>query len=263
VGRIAFAGESPEDPALPWGGEQTIGASDCAELVKTSALVVTVAIERLRAASHRDAPAPALADTRPIAPAPSEVPTRNPRPSRRPPAVAAPTRHRLSVSSSAAAVVAADLTPGATIGTAIGVQVRAGELSIGLEGAILAPSNAASSRGGEVSVSLQTLALTACWHQGLGRRAALEAHACPLIAPLFLRGVGQSLAQTRVGTVQSVGVGGRLGAGVDVLTPLRFEMDVEAVAPITRQGFSVDEETVWIQPMVGFAALASMVVRFR
>ncbi|MBX3259747.1 MAG: hypothetical protein KIS78_01975 [Labilithrix sp.] len=279
-GRVVFSGASTDDPDLPWGGEQTIRSSDCGELASTLALVITVAIERLRRARPQHAgaadpdgaapPAPTSTLARPAAPPPpaqssTAAGRRNRAPStRRPgpsPATRPPPSPRVHLSSVAGAVAAVNMTPGASAGTAFGARVRLGAASAGLEGVLLAPSTVTSIHGGGVAVSLRAAEITACWHVGWGER--LDLRACPVVAPLLLRGVGQSLPLARMGSATSIALGGRLGAGVEVLGPIRFELEVEALGPLTQNVFAVDQETVWAQPSLGAMARANVAVRFR
>lgn len=277
-GRVVFSGASSDDPDLPWGGEQTIRSRECGELASTLALVITVAIERLRRARPQHARQATSADPNGPAPTSSLDPPAAPpaarssastagRRNRAPPAgspgpsSAARPPPSVQLSSVVGAVAAVNMTPGASVGTAFGARVRLGAASAGLEGVLLAPSTVTSIHGGGVAVSLRAAELTACWHAGWGER--LDLHACPVVAPLLLRGVGRSLPLARMGSATSIALGGRLGAGVEVLGPIRIELEVEALGPLTRNVFAVDDETVWGQPALGAMARANVAVRFR
>lgn len=276
-GRVAFSGVSADDPDLPWGGEQTIRASDCMEVARTLALVMTVAVERLRSAraAHMRETAPPVGQP-PAPPPESDAPDganapirtdERERPARRPPMAAAGGRSRrppaLHVSSFAGVVVAADITPGATAGTSFGARVGLGALSVGVEGLMLAPSSSVSSSGVGGSVSSTGLEITTCWHLAIGRSERLDVHTCPVIAPLLLRGVGHSPALPRAGDAASLALGGRIGGSVEVLGPIRLAVELEALAPLTRHVFVIDDQNVWVQPALGFAAHGNVAVRFR
>ncbi len=272
LGRVVFSRTANGAPDLPWGGEETFRASDCNELARTVALVVTLAVERLRSARARQVEQEPPLDRGEVAmsgvpPAGSVAPASSAadeHPSE-PPARPSPAETRLRVGTFAGAVVARDLTPGSAAGVRFGANAHFGRASVGLEAVLLAPSTASSGSGGGVSVSLKALAITACWHLPLSSAASFgaELRVCPIMAPLLLRGVGDSLALARAGDVTSVAFGGRVGLGMSLLDPIRLEVGLDALAPLTRHVFAIDREAVWTQPAAGFAAHADLAVRFR
>jgi len=272
VGRVVFSGVASADPELPWNGEETFRASDCTELARTIALVVTLAVERLESARARHVeqqaslPPPDMAsDVEPpsggiAAPAaPPRPRARAPRPSSR------WAESPLRVSTSAGAVAASHLTPGAALGASFGASLGVGRASIELEALLFAPSRAASRRGGAVAVSMRALAVAACYSAPILPRMGvhLEARACPVVAPLLLRGVGEALAVARPRELTSLALGGRLAMGTILLNPIRLEVILDALAPLTRHVFAIDDEAVWTQPALGFAAHVNLAVRFR
>ncbi|MDF2691701.1 MAG: hypothetical protein K0S65_84 [Labilithrix sp.] len=273
-GRVVFSGVASDASDLPWGGHETFRASDCNELTRTIALVITLAVERLQSARARQVEQQPSSERKDVAesvaplPAGIEAATASLPPNVR---AASGTRssssqaaRRVRVETFAGVVAATDLTPRSAVGASFGAGVRLGPASLGLEAILLAPSTASSGRGGGVSVSMKALAIAACWHLPLppGAGVGLEVRACPVVAPLLLRGVGESLALARAGDVASIALGGRVGAGMDVLAPIRLEVGLDALAPLTRHVFAIDDEEVWVQPAIGFAAHADLAVRF-
>lgn len=274
LGRVVFSRTANGSPDLPWGGEETFRASDCNDLARTVALVITLAVERLRSArarqvEHEPPFDPGEVATSVVPPpgglaAATASSAANEHPSE-PPSRSSHAERRLRMGSFAGAVAAWDLTPGLAAGVRFGASARLGLASVGLEAVLLAPSTASSGHGGGVSVSLKALVIAACWHLPLSPAAGLgaEVRVCPVVAPVLLRGVGDSLALARAGDVTSVALGGRFGLGMSLLDPIRLEVGLDALGPLTRHVFAIDGETVWTQPAAGFAAHADLAVRFR
>ncbi len=270
LGRVVFSRTANGAPDLPWGGEETFRATDCNELARTVALVVTLAVERLRSARARQVEQEPPFDrgeiASSVAPPPGGLATAPASTAAKAhPAEPSPAETRLRVGTFAGAVAARDLTPGSAAGVRFGASAHFGRASVGLEAILLAPSTASSASGGGVSVSLKALAITACWSLPLSPAADVgaELRVCPIVAPLLLRGVGDSLALARAGDVTSVAFGGRVGLGMGLLDPIRLEVGLDALGPLTRHVFAIDREAVWTQPAVGFAGHVDLAVRFR
>ncbi len=275
LGRVVFSGVASNTPELPWNGEETFRASDCNELARTIALVITLAVERLRIARAHQMEQQSSQPPSDVASDDTSRSNGSDVPSGKPPAPRArvvaprPSSRRearsLRVRTFAGAVVANDLTPGSAVGASFGASLGVGRASVELEAVLLAPSTSTSRHGGGVAVSMKALALAACWSFPLlpGVDIGLEARVCPLVAPLLLHGVGESLAVVRSGDLTSLALGGRLAMGMTLLDPIRFGVGLDALAPLTRHVFAIGEDVVWSQPALGFAAHANLAVRFR
>jgi hypothetical protein len=146
-------------------GERDLASKgdDCAELVSTMALAVSIALDDLDEAAHASPPPPAPATVEPAPPPPPDVvespPAAPPPP---PPRATAPDGPRVVLGASAGPTVSVGTAPSAALGGSLALTLGYGALGarLALRGEL--PSSASLTPTGSVSTSTILAALEGC-----------------------------------------------------------------------------------------------------
>ena len=136
--------------------------------------------------------------------------------------------------------------PSSSLGVVVGVGLRGGDLSLGIEGRADLPASAPL-RVGEASASLLVASLVPCVHF---RKLA----ACALATAGALRAAGGGgLLAPRQVTVPYVALGARLAVAIPVTTRLSLAVHGDLATPLTKTELDVDGSAVWSTPALAFA----------
>jgi hypothetical protein len=145
-------------------GERDLASKgdDCAELVSTMALAVSIALDDLDEDVHPSAPTPAAPE--PVPPPRAEVTRVEPRPEAppRPPAPAAPAGPRLELGASAGPTISIGTAPALAVGASVAATLGYGAVGARLELRGELPSSGSLGATGVVSTSTILAALSGC-----------------------------------------------------------------------------------------------------
>ncbi len=263
-GLRALVGWSHADGTLVGTREVSSAGSDCADVVATAALTVSLALDAARNPAHEVPPlAPStlplqLASPPPPPPPPPPLPVD----AAPVPAPAPPTALRRHVWLSVGPVATLGFSPGGDVGLALegGFSVERFALSMGAR-ADLPVTTARPSAVGSANTWLTQAELAVCW-RSLGVEARVTGFACALgtVGRLAGAGVGVDLPRSDASWPVSVGVRGAIDLSLARRFALRARVDV--TAPVLRAAVVLDGQRVWeaewVQASVGLAA----VVRF-
>jgi hypothetical protein len=224
-------------------------AADCAELVRSLALAISIAIDPEHADPSAN-PAPAPTETAPAPsaePVPSPTPPEaKPAPPSKPPAVPPSSNRRIVPEAGIGVWSALGLAPEVTFGGKLYAGATWGALGVFLEGLADLPV----SRDG-VSVAIVAGSLVPCFEQDVW-------FACALGSWGRLRAAG---VETKTGPY--VAVGGRLGARVPLWKQLVLRATVDTLVPLDHTEVKAGElNRVWELPLVAGALGFDIGVRF-
>lgn len=263
-GLRALVGWSHADGTLVGTREVASAGSDCADIVATAALTVSLALDAARNAART---APPLAVPSPplhIAPPPPPPPPPPPVPvaAVRIPVPTAPAALRRHAWLSLGPVATLGFSPGGDLGFALegGFSVEHFALSAGAR-ADLPVSTAHTASGGTAHTWFAQSELALCW-RSLGLETRFAGFACALgtVGRLAGAGVGVDLPRSDASWPVSIGVRGAIDVSLARHVALRARLDV--TAPVRRAAVVLDAQRVWeselLQASVGLAA----VIRF-
>ena len=232
---------------------------DCSELLDTAALAIAIAID-----PH--SLAPRKPDAAALPPPASPPVTRNSVEAVRPGPAAAQSvplstalaTARVRFEGEIATVTSVGVAPLPAIGIALGGGVRAGRLSLAIEGRIDAPASVPTARAsdgssGVVSSWLAVATLVPCWHVG------------PTVVCALAQG-----GSMRVGTDATVvarwnpwwAVGGRFGVDVPLDGDLALRVDSDLLADLQPPSLEVNGQPAWNAPRLAASLAADLVVLF-
>ena len=235
----------------------TSRATDCGELAATTELALAIAIDPFRATTPPERPAevaPSLQpppgsvaqSATPAVLAPMPAPVTVGRESLPPP--------RRVVQVAASVVGGFGSAPAPALGFELRIDVRRGDVSLGLEGRADLPATTSLSSG-EVNASLLTASLVPCAHW---RSFA----ACALVTVGVLRAVGNGLLDARQATDPWVALGARLAANQPLYRAVSLTAHADAVAPLVQTELKVSGAPVWTTPAIVFSAGIGLAVAF-
>jgi hypothetical protein len=220
---------------------------DCAELASSVELAISIAIDPFRLG-----PSPAVQGVRAEAPEAAHQATQGASPnasqaalvSSSEPVVASSPRP-LASQVGAGVVGGLGAAPSRTLGLAVGVAVRSGDWSLGLEGRADLPAST-SLRAGEASTALLVASLVPCAHVGL-------VATCALVTAGALRAAGHGLVESRTVTLPYAAVGARVGLAIPLTGRLSLALHGDVTAPLTKSTLQVDGTAVWTSPILSAA----------
>jgi hypothetical protein len=248
-------------------GERVLPTSsrDCAEIVKSLALAISIAIVDL------DTPPPPGAPSTPAAPPPAALPEREARPPASPPPPVSPpaqggeppppakeTSRGIGAAVQGGGLVAVAAAPATSIGVTIGAQVIGSWWAFGMEGRYDRPASDAISGSGRIETRLTLGAASAClW---TGQRA--RAFACLVGAVGSFTASARDVTAPLEASALYVGAGGRVGGELDVLAPVYTFVRVGALGAFTPHRALVNGGVVYTLPPMSVDVGLGLGVRF-
>jgi hypothetical protein len=223
-------------------------------LVAPSSAVASDAVDAAKPEPASSRPPPAPPHSAPIAAPPrlAMAPLPPPEDVTPPPA----RREEVHLEGSATAIVSLGTAPSPTAGLALGADVRWRFLSIGVEGRVDAPAGTGAADGGSVSSWLASGAIVPCAYVGV-------AFACPLWQVGVVEASGSGVSNERAASLAWFGVGGRVGALVELTGHLFFRIQGELVANLDPVKLELDGASAWTAPGVAGGFGAGVLMRFR
>ncbi len=226
-------------------GARDIGAAhDCADLVASMALAISLAIDPL-GSPHAVSP-PTLAPAPALAP-PPQVPGLERPPASGPPtlasAVAAPPGRVVELG--AGAVIGIGTAPAPTVGVSIQAGVRWSTFSLSLEGRGDVPSSR-SAGGGQVSASLLSASLLPCLHHSF-------LMGCAVASLGSIHGASAGVGYPASDDSVYGAIGARLGVVVPLWRFLLMRAYIDGSASLSRTTLTLNGTSVWTSPPVAGA----------
>lgn len=221
---------------------------DCAELASSVELAVSIAIDPFRLSPsppHQESivarPGESPDDSQGALPkgTPSAVPSVSES------AAASSPGRPLSGRIEAGLVGGLGTAPSSTLGVSAGASLRAGDLSLGLEGRADHPAST-SLRVGEASTALLVASLVPCAHTRL-------VAACALVTAGALRAAGHGLVDERQVTLPYAALGARIAVAIPFTAKLSLVLHGDLAAPLTKTEVQVDGAAVWTSPILSAA----------
>jgi hypothetical protein len=221
-------------------------STDCAEMVRTLALGISIAIDDLDAI----APPPPPPEPPPAATSAPEDPAPPP-----PPPVdrdRAPTPVLPAPTPGPSFVVALGghgsfgLAPASAVGASVGVGVAWRSLSIALEGAGELPASAPTDGGGRVRSSILVGSLVPCFR-------ARVAFGCAVGSLGSFHGAGIDIASPHASSALLALVGARGGAELAINDTFGVAPHADLLVPLLRHAIEIDGRTVFTLPPVAAA----------
>lgn len=160
-------------------------------------------------------------------------------------------REQVHVRGSIGALVAAGAAPAPAIGFLLGIGVRRGPLSIGVDGRADLPSSTGVT-GGSVSASLLLVSLVPCLHYKI-------MSACALGGIGAFRADGQGVTDPQHVAKPYGAVGGRLAIELPVGSVLAFRVHADLLATLSQTTLRLDNHDVWTTPPLSGAGGLSLV----
>jgi hypothetical protein len=207
--------------------ERVFEAARCAELVEAAAVAITLALQ-----------APAVE----IPPPPASEPPRvsPPPPAARdeaPPPEPSPAGTSLRWSLGAAGVLDVGALPSPALGVAISGRVALGAWSLGPYGVVLAPQQEAVGPGEQVEFGLFVAGLRGCYGALSG---SLELSGCAAFEAGRFQAQGVALSPGRDVQDTWLAPSAGLGGGWHIAPGVRFDLGLDAIAPLGRKQYSVN-----------------------
>jgi len=223
---------------------------DCAELASSVELAISIAIDPFRLSSalplsdtgQRGPEATAMAGQGAV-----DVSTQGASPDSVAKESVAPStpRQPLSGRVEAGLLGAVGAAPSSALGFSAGAGIRAGNLSLAIEGRADLPASAPL-RIGEASTSLLVASLVPCVHFRMMTT-------CALVSAGALRAAGHGLRDSRNVTLPYVAVGARLAAAIPLTHRLSLVIHGDLTTPLIEARVEVDGAAVWTSPIFAFA----------
>ena len=240
--------------------ELEAGTNDCAELISSVALAISIALDSLQADAKPEdpppaPPPPAPADDAPVVSA-AATPVASPDDAAEQPTPAPPADAPRGLRGFATLGGQGSLgtAPALAAGGTLGVGFRVERFGLGLEGRYDLPASTRHASGG-VRAQLTTVALVPCGHLGV-------AFLCARVAVGSLSAEGVDVLPARSDSAPYAAVGGRLGVELPVTGPLELRAYADLDFPLSRATLQLAATDVWTAPPVAVAAGIAAVVRF-
>lgn len=222
--------------------EMAVAEGECAELVSSMALAVSIALDSLtipeRTSAQPSAPPPEdPPPDRPSPPASTAAPVTAEKPASPPPRASA-TRTRARPLVGVSALGAAGSAPSATAGLALtgGLQWRfvSGEVEARAD----LPASTDGPAGGGIRARLLSLSALPCLHGAL-------VYACATLAVDMIRAHGIDVASPREASAVFLAAGGRIGIEKSLTSAVFARGYVDLVVPFSRPTLRVAGADVW------------------
>jgi hypothetical protein len=260
--RLVGTVDAQDDQGREIHRELSSAAGDCAQLVETMSLVISLTIDPLAVGQPQPPEAPALPAppalptpaTPPGAttpPSPTAVP-RGPSPPITQQTLATRARRRRSARRRPVLLVgvgglaAVGAAPSPTAGALVTGGVRLGIVSVSLEGRLDTSGEASRPTGGRVRGSVRQASLVPCLHAGI-------VAGCGALSAGEMWGRGQDVDTPRSASTFYATLGARAGLELAPLANLRVGLRVEVAVPLTPTELRLDDQRVWRSPAAAFA----------
>jgi hypothetical protein len=229
--------------------------NDCDELVLSLALAVSIVLDSLPASDATTTAPPADPSREPLPTTVEPEPT----------TVEAERTNTPTQPSGASSTPVAFVTAGthASLGSApspaggarIGVGVRSGWASLGVEGEYDLPAASTDRGRGQVSVDHFAVALLPCAKRSI-------VFGCALASYGVMHGEGRDVSVQQSGSAPYVAVGGRFGLEIPITDRFGVLGQIEARSPLLRPRFEVHDGDGWTLPALSGSAGILGTVRF-
>jgi len=243
------------DASPPAVREVATSTDDCADVVATAALTISLALDASRS-TRGSAPVAPIAPAAPVAPtasavfvapasAPAYVPVSAPSQAVAPTVAPAPPLPRSRFWAFLGPVVGFGSSPAGDLGAALDLGVASSHLALSLGvRADLPVTTTQSSTGGSVHTQRLQGELALCWHSPLSGDS-LHVHACALGVGAVLLGEGLGVEQPRRDTSWIASVGARAMADFRLSRRFGLRVRLDALVPVRRAVVKLDHEVVW------------------
>jgi hypothetical protein len=264
AGKLRARLKSIDRDGIARGERELIGpVEECAELIASLAIAISITLDPMAAAPKDAAPDPAPPPNEPPSPAPPhvQVPTVDtaPRAARDTPSDDAVARVVFGSSATTWAVRAGPLValgagPGASLGGRVGLAVTRGWLGAFAEMRVDAPSSVAAS-GALAHSMLWGVSLGPCLHEGFFS-------GCAVLLAGSLNAYGSGLERVRSESMFYTAAGARVEGTFVLYSKVDLVLHVDGLKTLTEATLSLREEEAWHTPAFSAAAGAAASIRF-
>jgi hypothetical protein len=237
-------------------GQRELDAAvdDCAELIASLAIAISITLDPMAAAPENAKTEPPAPPDEPPPPAPAVVPP--------PPRHDAPSREVPRAAPSATTwaarlgpLVAVGAEPGASLGGRAGVVATRGSLGAFAEMRVDAPSSIGAPSGGSAHSMLWGASLGPCLREGF-------ASGCALLFAGSLYAYGSGLERSRGESMFYAAAGARLEGTFALFSKIDVVLHVDGLKTLTEATLTLRNQEAWRTPGFSAAAGAAASIRF-
>jgi hypothetical protein len=257
AGKLRARLESIDSDGIARGKRELVGpVDDCAELIASLAIAISITLDPMAAAPKNAKAEPAPPDEPPPAPAPVVVPSP---PRRDEPSQEVPRAPLASSATTWAArvgpLVAVGAEPGASLGGRAGVVVARGALGAFAEMRVDAPTSIGAPSGGSAHSMLWGASLGPCLREGF-------ASGCALVFAGNLHAYGTGLERARGESMFYAAAGARLEGAFALFSKIDLVLHVDGLKTLTQATLTLRDKEAWRTPAFSAAAGAAASIRF-